>query len=298
MARSSEQIVNDVKEKIAEKKKKQIHNSGLECYFRCGEQYRLKYIKEIKTPHPLPIIVGIAVDESVTANMQSKMDFLELLPLDEVLDIARDSVKKAFEVEVYLKSGEEREKGRDLMRAATIDKAVRMAKKHYKDFAPNINPIKVQWQWVLKLKDYPYRVVGAVDILEEDVELSEKTGVDDLTIIVDTKTSGKSPGKLIAHKSTQLSTYAMAEESRNGVIPRVRLDYLIDLKGGVKADQYWSTRNHDDFVRIRNRLWIFADSMRAGVFNPVDCGHWICSEDYCGYWESICKYAWRSKNGQ
>lgn len=269
--------------------KKQVHNSSLERYFQCGEDFRLAVIEEIPTPKSTALIVGSAVDESVTANMIQKMHFMDLLPLEKVEAIARDSVKKAFEVEVFLKTGNERESGRDVVRGATIDKAVRMAKAHYEHFAPNINPIRVQWHWVLKWDGYPYRIVGSVDIVDRD-EMEQEN------IIADTKTTAKTPQKDIADISTQLSTYALAESiNNNGIIPKVRLDYLIDLKKGVNCVPYHSTRDKADFQRIRNRLQIFADSMKAGIFNPCSVGHWKCSENFCGYWEKICQYPWRSK---
>ncbi len=284
------ETIKTVQENIAREKAKktiQIHNSGLERYFRCAQSFYLGNVLKIPVPKGSSLIVGSAIDDSVTKNLRNVIDFLEMLSIKEVETIARDSVDKAFQVDVHLKEGKEQDAGRDAVRAATIDKAVRLAKLHYEEFAPKMKPIKVQWKWALKnLKGFEkYSFVGAVDVIEKHYEIPE---------IVDTKTAAKSPVKTIANISTQLSTYAMAYQLYEGVIPRVRLDFLIDNVKPV-ARPYPSTRNEEDFHIILNRFKIFIESYEKGVFPPVNADNWVCHPNYCGYFDEHCKYALRRK---
>ncbi len=286
-----QETIKTVKENIAIQtagQRIQIHNSGLERYFRCAQQFYLSNILKIPTPKGSSLIVGGAVDDSVTKNLQNVIDYLRMLTLEEVLEIARNFVDKAFQVEVHLKEGKEgvceRDIGRDATRAATIAKAVRLAKLHYEEFAPKMKPLKTQWKWALKnLKGFEkYSFVGAVDVVEEGPE------------IVDTKTTAKTPVKTIADQSTQLSTYCMAYQLYEGVIPKVRLDFLIDNKTPV-AKPFPSTRDEKDFEIILNRFRIFIESYEKGVFPPVNADNWVCHPNYCGYFDEHCKYALRRK---
>ncbi len=286
-----ESYVKRAKAEIAERtkhQKKQIHNSGLEKYFRCAQDFYLSIVRKLPTPRGTSLLVGSAVDESITKNMQNVIDFQEMLTLEQVLEIASFSIKVSFEVEVHLKEGKagecEKDLGRDVVRAATIDKAVRLARLHYTEFAPKLKPIKSQWKWALKnLAGFEkYSFVGAVDLVVEG------------PIIIDNKTAAKSPVKDIIDISTQMSTYAMAYQLYEGVIPGVQLDFLIDNKKPI-VKSCPGTRDEEDFQIVLNRFKIFIESYEKGVFPPVSADHWICHPNFCGHFNENCKYALRRK---
>ena len=76
--------------------KPQLHISGINTFTRCGEQFRRRYICGEKIPPGIALIVGIATDKSVSANLKNKIDTDELLPIEAVQSFASDAVENQF----------------------------------------------------------------------------------------------------------------------------------------------------------------------------------------------------------
>jgi hypothetical protein len=109
-------------------------------------------------------------------------------------------------------------------------------------------------------------------------------------VIRDTKTSKKSPSENTAHESNQLSAYALASQVLDGKLPdALKLDYLIDLKRGVKTMVMETKRNPEDATAYLNRVVNAIVSIRSGVFVPAPNTAWWCSAKWCGY-HSICPH--------
>lgn len=54
--------------------KKHLSISQINMLGRCGEQYRRRYIEGEKIPPGIAALVGRGVDDSVTINLQNKID--------------------------------------------------------------------------------------------------------------------------------------------------------------------------------------------------------------------------------
>lgn len=260
----------------------QLHISGLDKLWACGEQFRLVYIERERLPRSTYMLVGSGVDTAVNRNLEHKMETGSLLDVEEVKQIARDAVDaELVENEVAL-DPDELEIGKDKALGQAIDKAVRLAALHARETAAKINPIAVQRKWALEIPGFPFDLVGTIDVQEQ-------------TAIRDTKTAGKTPSADIAHNSDQLTMYALAVRTIDGVAPElVALDYLIDNKTPV-AKTFTSTRDVDDFQVLLNRLENAAEIIEKGAFTPAKPTDWVCSATYCGF-HRTCRYAKQPKS--
>lgn len=253
--------------------KPQLHTTAVNM--QCGEAFRRRYLENEIIPPGVAALVGTATDRAVTRNLQSKLDTKTLLTLEEIADTARDGLNQAWESGVKL-DPEEMAAGIKKVKGDATDKAVRLSCLHAKSKAPEIEPTRLQRKWVLELNGYPMDLVGAIDIQEART-------------IRDTKTTGKTPSEDIAHKSLQLTAYALAVAKIDGTAPeKVMLDYLIDNKTPV-AKTYQSERGPEDFQIFLNRVEALIIAIEKGVFLPVSPDHWMCNPKWCGY-ASSCKF--------
>lgn len=276
----------------------QIHQSGLSLASSCGEAFRRRYIEGEKLPARSYQAVGSAVDRSVGANLGNKIETGDLLPLEQVVDLARDQAAKRLE-DFEPEADELTEHGsKEGVAGAMVDKSVRLARAHAEIAAPRINAVDVAAQFVLDLEGYDFELAGEIDILEDNPEDNLGGSLDDYLRakgrwIRDTKTAKKTPSAGTAAASIQLTTYALAEYSSSGKLPAgLALDTIVDLKRETKVMVDTTTRNLADFDPLLARVQALVEAMQAGIFMPANPADWRCSEKYCGYF-STCAYARR-----
>ena len=257
-----------------------ISQTRLGMLSRCGEQFRRRYIEGERMAPAVAMLVGRAVDQSVNANLESKIETGALLPSEAVQDLARDSLTTEWRSEEVELSEEEAEKGTKAVRGEAIDKSIRLAVLHHAAIAPDLEPTSVQRKFRARIKG------------ESNIILTGVLDVEEKSVVRDTKTSGKSPQKNAADLSLQLTMYALAVLVETGEAPEtVALDYLVDLKT-PKAVTQTSTRGQEDFRVLLSRIEAFARVVQAGAFAPASPDDWICSPKWCGY-HSTCPYARR-----
>lgn len=259
----------------------QLHVSGLNLLSKCGIAFERRYINGERTPTSVSAAVGIAVDRSVTEDLGNKIQSGDLLPFEQVADIARDELVRTWEkVEAQ---PEDTEDGIDFSRDKAIDRAVVMSTFHRSELAPRIQATHVQRAWTLDIRGLPVQLAGTIDVQEGSRSID------------DTKTCAKTPAKDLADKSLQLTTYALAVKAHDGAIPdAVRLDYIVmtPKRGDVKLVQLTSRRTVEDFNPFLARVAQASRQIEAGVFTPADPNSWACSKKFCSFWDS-CPYAVR-----
>lgn len=255
----------------------QLHITALNMLSFCGEQFRRRYVEGEIIPPGIAAIVGKATDHSVTRNLQNKIDHAELLPLEAVLDEARDGFERAWQSEGVRLTTEEVQEGVEKIKGEAIDKAIRLSQLHAEAAAPLIQPSHVQRELVVTIKGYDYDLAMTLDVQEG----AER--------IRDTKTAKKSPPKDAADDSDQLTQYALGVRVVDGMTPKeVALDYLVDNKTPIYKPLV-STRDERDFRVLLNRLESGILAIQRGVFVPVKRTDPMCSPKYCGYF-STCRY--------
>lgn len=277
---------------MSEEKKPQLHYSALDTYSKCGEQYRRRYIEGEKIPPGIALIVGTAVDKSVSKDLVSKRDTKVLLTLDEVKSEAFDAFGKSWDQGIRVTK--EDLDGRDLgaFKGENIDKAIRLSELHHRELAPSIEPLHVQREWAIDIGE-DFDIVGTIDVqTEEKTNVVTFKGPQLRVGIIDTKTAGKSPPADQAEKSLQLTAYSFAVKVLDNRMPDyVGLNFLVDNKTPV-VKQLRSVRTELDFEPFLARVHAATEGTRKGVFIPARPDDWWCNQRWCGYFDT-CGYVRR-----
>lgn len=259
--------------------KPQLHYSMLDMMSRCGIQFQRRYgarfnvweNEEIIPPN-VALVTGISTHKSIEANLKNKIANSELLPRDQVLSVARDSVMGCYNAGMLFTEEETLDTKATV--GEMVDLTVKLARLHYDEVAPRITPVAVEEKWVLVLKDQPYDLAGTIDVREASA-------------LRDTKTAKSSPNQDDA-KSLQMGVYSLAHNVLYDRLPeRVYIDALVKTKV-PKAVTVEATPDASwfppVFARI-NRAIEIIDAVKSGKksFAPADPDHWCCTRKFCGY---------------
>lgn len=251
-----------------------MHVSALEM--KCPEAFRRRYIEREIIPPGVAMVVGTGTHRAIERNLANKVGSGNLLPVDQIKDIARDGVNQAWESGIRLDDNE-LQRGIKIVKGEAVDKAVRLSVLHHSELAPVIEPTHVERSWSLELDGYPVNLVGTIDIQEGSASVR------------DTKTTGKTPAADCADKSLQLKAYSLAVKVIDGVPPqKAYLDYLIDT-ARPKSQSFETEPTAADFQALLARIENLTVSMEKGVFQPVEPTHWCCCPKWCGF-ALTCRY--------
>jgi hypothetical protein len=111
--------------------------------------------------------------------------------------------------------------------------------------------------------------------------------IDDENRIVDLKVM-KRKNQAWADGDLQPTFYTILYRARFDERPKAfRYEMIIPNKKMVH-DRLETERGEKDVKRLFARIEIFLRALEKGLFPPADPGHWICSPEYCGYYQ-ICK---------
>lgn len=259
-------------------RKPHLSSSSIQMLFRCGEQYRRRYVDGDKMPPGVAMLIGRGVDQSVDANLQNVINIGFPMSGHMVENIARDAIVREWESGEVSLTDEERYIGSQKIKGAAIDDTVALAMKHYSVVAPQIEPASVQKFWRVELKNFPFDLVGRIDI-------EETSGT-----VRDTKTSIKSPSEEEADRSLQLSFYSLKRKVVDGAFPnKLTLDYLVRRKSGPKVVIQETVRDQQDMEILLRRVEVAAEAIESQRFLPTNESNWWCSKTWCGFYGS-CPY--------
>jgi hypothetical protein len=106
----------------------------------------------------------------------------------------------------------------------------------------------------------------------------------------DLKTSGKSKSQKEADVSIDLTMYASLVAYHIGKWPeKVSLEVLVNSKT-PKHQSLVSHRGPNDFFVLMHRVQVVWAQIKTGLFPPCAPDFWMCSPEWCGYFNS-CKYS-------
>ncbi len=251
-----------------------LSSSQINRYLMCPMSYYFSYVEKIKEMPKGVMILGSAVDKGITINYKQKVESRKDLNMGDVCDAMSD----AFEAEKKIVDWKKEEEKSGEMK----DDGIRLTRMYHSDVAPTIQPVSTQHRYKIYIPELGISFVGYTDV-ETD------TG-----IVVDNKTSKKSPSK---NKETgvyipkgshelQMQGYSFCHRSEYKKKEKgLRLDYLVR----TKTPKYIpvTVPLPDNFTFFINMLRSVKAGIEKEVFTPNRASH-LCTPK-CYYWEKCNK---------
>ncbi len=276
--------------------KPQLHQSGLQTLYFCGEKFRRIYLEGEREPPTTPLVVGVATHAVNAINLQNKIDKGTLLTKEAVQDLSRDTFIKSWQEMPIMLNEEERSNGLNKTKGTCQDETIDLSLAYHYKVASKINPKSVERKWVLVAEGFPFDFAGTIDV-DEVKEFDYEKGVflpRPLNIIRDTKTKRTNTGQHEVDTSEQYSAYAFAKYMIDGVlVDEVWQDNLIKPTANrpAFAVSYKSTRTLDDFEVFKNRFGQACNIIEKQIFTPANPKDSLCSVKFCGFAsDGSCKY--------
>lgn len=257
--------------------KPHVSPSQLDMFFRCGEQYRRRYVLGEKIPPGVSLIKGRAVHKAAQVNYEQKMETGHDLPLSILTEAAAADIELTVAEDGLALTEDEEKIGAKKVLGETKDASVRLAGLFLRDVAPRVQPILVEEFVRIELPNHSHDLLGRLDVADQQ------------DVIRDLKTGARKKTQADADGSDQLTFYSIAFRQRTGRQAKgVALDVLVDTKT-PNAQFLTSERTAKDEGVYLAKLNSFLVSLKSGVFLPAAPGAWNCSAKWCGYW-STCPY--------
>lgn len=260
-----------------------ISASQIGMYLRCPKQYEFRYIKGLKRPPNLSLVVGSSVHKSIELNYETK--FTKKKPIER--DAALDAFSMTFE-EMHKEADFD---GEDPGKAK--DRGYSWAEAHYDFVAPTLNPLtKPELEFRVDVPGVKRKLLGYVDIIGEPVSKiaapKKAKTAKPKRIIFDNKTSKRRYDRLSVELSIQLTSYDFAHEQVFGARPDgVGFDVLTQDRGEPAVQRLVTTREPGELKRFVENVVSVEKGIDAGVFPSVDDAK-VCS--WCGY-RDLCNKA-------
>lgn len=240
--------------------RRQIHVSALNMAADCGQRFLFRYILGIKSPPNAFLLVGKSTDESVTQDLDHKIETGELLKRDDVLAISAAKFEQEQKNEPIELDQDEKKDGKSLdqVLGEAKDKAISLSGLHHDEAAPKIQPVRTRRKFSVDMDaflrsrakelhasaeatpdKYAANILHAqarslnaaartgVDFVgEQDVQEIVHDGDKELLVIRDTKTSAKSPTPSYMDGNNKAGT---ADDS-NQLTAYATASYVVDGK--------------------------------------------------------------------
>lgn len=248
----------------------------------CGKAYEYKYVVKHATPEYIATSNGSAVHSGIEHALLNKIAG-KVVPIEEGLELISKIIDEKAKLIVDWGEGDKK------IDADTLKKrAQRLYRAFYINAYPRIQPVAVEKGFAKRLGDVP--VIGYIDLIDAQPALivpgmspeeAAQAPVENVT--VDFKTSRAKWSKAQLETNTQLTMYAYVEGT-----PHVRVDQLVDLKGGPVYHRGEGTRSALDAEIFIEHLNEVAEYVRRGIFPKADIGSWGCNKEHCSFW-SLCR---------
>ena len=252
---------------------------------KCGYQYHLYRNLKIVLAPGFAQTRGKVIHKPIEKNMLHKLKTGDLLPVEQVMQIASDEIDAAYKGPMTL-DGDYAELTLEQARSRTKDEVVGLAKLHATDLAPVITPRDVEVKVTLEASEaLPVKLVGVIDLVTDEG-------------IRDTKTKAKAPPEMLAHESGQLSCYHLLHLAHYKTAPtQLGLDVLWRTpgKGICKSKTLWTTRDVKDLEVFIARANAALRAIEAEIFLPAPEDSWACTKKFCGYTEQCPYFAGRPR---
>ena len=265
--------------------------SQIKLFRKCPEQFRLRYVKGIRTPPQKALLWGNCDHRAAETNFHQKVLSQADLPIDDVLDAFRDAVD--FEIDQAGGVSEVNwgdEPAGKVIREI-VDDGTRLAGLYHEAIAPKVQPVAVE-EWVeCELPGITIPMRGRIDVRTE-------------AIVLDRKTTSSSKQSVTPENLLQGRIYAAATGLPTffhlSVKPKQPGGPVKVLEGGArdgKAFAVYPSENEVTLLAVRQTLNQIGELMtRIGPEDPWPdalAHEWACN--YCGFRDKgLCAY-WNFK---
>ncbi len=253
-----------------------VHQSHLGMFLRCPAQWERRYVNGEIIPPGIAARRGSATHKAAQINHEQKLGSDKDLPVDTLQDAARDEyVRLVKDKGVFIPKDQVSEK--DKLLADGLDAATRLTKLYREALAPQIHPVMVE-KYLIFDAGLEIPLAGTIDVLTADNWLP------------DMKTADKSKAAGEADNSLQLTFYSGLVAQEQGKWPeKISLEILVNNKE-PKLQSLETKRGPEHWKNLLFRVQLMIAQIKTGLFPPCSPDSWMCSERFCGYYNS-CKYS-------
>jgi RecB family exonuclease len=245
--------------------------SGYSTFKACGAKYEFSYVKGVRLPANGPMFKGTVLHDGVEAAVDHVIR-AKALPQKAQIEALISDVFDKGKAEVAWELGEDAIEGDDAGKAK--DAVLQMYGVYHDKALPTFQPIKVEEGFARLIGGVP--MIGYMDMVEQVKESPDDPGV---LWVSDLKTSKATWSQAKADANPQLTLYAGVAGTSH-----VRVDNIVQLKGGIKYEPKKSTRSAHALRVLTEDIVETADFIRRGVFPKAAIDSWACNEKWCDYW--------------
>lgn len=256
----------------------ELHQSMLNSWLKCGEQFRRRYIEGEIIPPGIAARRGTGVHKGAEINHRQKVKTGVDLPVSDLQDAARDEfVRVVKERGVFIPKDEVSGKNRLLNEG--LNQVVESMIIYHQDIAPHIHPVMVEERLSAEIEGFPMPLGGSLDVS------------DDQGKIIDLKVM-KGKNQAWADKQLQATFYYLLYKEATGEFPKQFNFELIVPNKDIVHKRLITQRAERDFIVLRRLVEVFQHDLQTGVFRPAEPDSWVCTPKFCGYYPT-CKFARR-----
>lgn len=242
--------------------------SQVHLYQSCPRAYSWRYVKDLILPPRARMVEGQAVHKSLEVAHRQRMSSGQLAPLDVLLDAHTDSwAQLKTDIEEWDDDNEDK----------IVKRAHSFLTQYHMKHMYKLRPASVEKRFWMTVGQQQIPLLGYIDLIaEEEVEGVPNPANRE---IVDYKVVGRAKSQGDADMDLQLTVY-----SRATGLSHVRFDQFVK----TVSPKIHVVRSRRD---LKSHMWaqeIFeevAKAISAGIFPPCDPGHWMCTENWCGFWK-------------
>lgn len=250
-------------------------HSQFNMYKRCPRQFEYRYILNIRQPPGIAATQGSVLHVGAEKTHQHTLAYGNPLPLEKGESIVADEFETRKDQIIDWE---------DFTPGVIKDVILAHYRVYHTQAVPLIRPKAAEEAFAVNIGSVP--VLGFIDLIDEVMLDREKDvlvpgeGPLAVEIVSDLKFTGRKwPAKKL-QRDTQLTLYSHVKG-----LPRVRVDFLLNLKSGPRYTQERSMRTPNDTRLLVEDFEETADLVKRGIFPRCHPTDWCCDPKFCGYYE-------------
>lgn len=241
--------------------------SSIDTFQRCQLQWYHRYVLGERQPPSIALVQGGSVHKSAEYEYAYKLEAGEDAPLDECLDVARDTFKlEAEQVEDW----------EGTKPSAVLDETVNLARLYREELAPAVMPVSVERELLISDESWRWPLLGYTD-------------VEEIGRVIDIKTAKAKKSQSDLDNSVQAGIYLL-DRHRAGRPEAFTWHVVTKAKTPQAQTIDRTVIDHERTVRYVAAIQAgIHQALESGVFLPAQPDSWTCSERFCG-WYRQCPY--------